>query len=180
MNFETTVKVEFNSAAASSADYLIIAELDDILNVDSSGEAITSFGVDDTPWFRFHASSNIRLDVVVSTDGGVLPKGTSAREISSQFLFSSRDPEKEDSYVYPVVPNSVKTGYVGRVGDVVIKSLAGGRRSITGNSSLTPFLMNLDMTYAVKLFQLIPPALELDEDETYNIFVVFYVTLLED
>lgn len=173
MALETTIKVVFNSG--SDAESLILAELDDTLNVNDDGESVSSFAPGDEPYIRFNASSNVRIDEVVSTSGGVLDLGSEPRTLEVEQLFVGRD--EEDELTFSVIPDSIDVSYIGNVGSFITEALSFGRVKYIGNAESTPFLMQASVNYTAKIYQLIPPDLDLAEDETYNIHVVFYVTL---
>lgn len=176
---ETTIVIQFNGGSGASGDYLIVAELDDILNIDDNGDQKSSFSPGDKPFIRFHSSTNIRVDSVVSTDGGVLTLGGISRSRDESWLFASRDPEKRDEVQLPVVPGGTAVTYSGRQGAYVTKAGIGGQVTIIGDVTKAPFLMNMTINYSATSYQLVPPALNLDDEETYTIYVVFYVTLME-
>lgn len=175
---ETTILVSFNSG--SGADSVILAELDDILNVDSDGEVKTTFGQDDTPYLRFNSSSNVTLDAVVATAGSTIDLGLESRSKSDDQLFSSRDDDDMTEYNFPVIPTSYAVTYTGRTGGYSEEVGVGGAVTLVGDTTVTPFLATIDSNYSARIFQLIPPDMDLDDvDATYMIYVVFYVTVEE-
>lgn len=175
MSVEATILVEFNSESSNTGDYIAIAELDDISN-----DSKTSFLPGEQPVIRSHFSNNIRVDNIVATAGSINSVGSAIRTIEHTNLFTSRDSLNPTEYELPVVPLSTLVSYDGRSGGYTTESLSGGRINLKGDVSLTPFLMRMVNTYSVNLYRLIPPSLTLEEGETYTIYVVFYVTLLEE
>lgn len=175
--FETTVTVVFNDGEDN--DHIILAELDDVLNVDSDGEVISTFAPGDEPYIRFNASDNVTIDSVVATDGGVLSLGNVSRTIELEQLFASNDAAEPDELSFSVVVDTVDVSYIGRDGSFTTKDLGNGMLKYVGDIASVPFLMAATIDYTAKSYQLIPPTLNLDEEETYNIYVVFYVTVTE-
>jgi hypothetical protein len=174
---ETTILVSFNSAS-SSADHSILVELDDVLNVDSNGDAITSFGQGDSPYIRFNSSNNVTLDAVVATAGGVIDLGVESRSVTADQLFASRVLGEEDKYTLTVLPTSYSVVYTGRTGALFATNEIGGRVTLIGDVGYTPFLATIIAHYSARIFQLVPPDMNLgDNDSTYQIYVVFYVTV---
>jgi len=177
---ETTILVSFNSGS-STAGHSVLVELDDILNVDSSGEELTSFGQDDSPYIRFNSSSNVTLDAVVATAGGIIDHGTEGRTAIADQLFASRDPEAEDKYTLTVLPTSYSVSYTGRAGAYSVEEELGDRVTLVGDVDHTPFLATVTADYSARIFQLVPPDMALDDDDsTYQIYVVFYVTVEDE
>lgn len=177
---ETTILVSFNGGS-SSADHSILVELDDVLNVDSNGDVITSFGQEDTPHIRFAASTNVTLDAVVATAGGIIDLGTFPRSLNTEQLFASRDKDDKDTYTIPVVETSYSVSYVGNTGGYTVTTEPYGVKTLTGSTELAPFLADIVANYRARIFRLIPPDMNLvNDDDTFQIYVVFYVTVAED
>ncbi len=167
-----TIVVEFNGGA-DDGDYVSLIQLDDISNNDE-----TSFGPGSEPVFQVHFSGNVRIDEIVPTDGNVVSMGSVSRTQTEETAFTSRDSEEPTVYRLPVAPDSTSISYLGRTGSLSSELLPGGIVEYTGTISHTPFRAKLDMTYTAQLYRLIPPTLSLGPDETYNITIVFYVTLV--
>ena len=176
--YETTILVSFNDGTDSD-EYLTLAELDDVLNIDSNGDVKTSFGEGDEPYFRFHCSDNIQLDAVASTLGSLINIGTANRVKESSNVFASRDDDALDSHTLPVVPSSYSVTYEGNVGSLLSETTTGGLVTLSRRTSHTPFSAFFLSSYRATIFQLVPPALSLGDDETFNIYVVFYVSMKE-
>ena len=122
----------------------------------------------------------MRIDAVASTDGGVISRGNIVRSRQEEWLFASRDASELDVQRLPVVPLTIKNTYIGRAGAFSARALTGGMVEYTGDVTKAPFLLQNETTYAAKLYQLIPPNLVFDDEQgNYNIYVVFYVTILE-
>jgi len=174
MTVETTILVEFNGGTPDSSEYLAVAELDDVSNDDK-----TTFLPKEEPVIRSHFSRNIRVDDVVSTDGGLVHLGGASRSRESVTLFTGRDSLEPTEFRLPVVPSSTSVAYDGRQGGYTTEGLRGGMVNLIGDVNKTPFLMRMTNGYAVNLYRLIPPSLTLGPGDTYMIYVVFYLTLLE-
>lgn len=173
MGIETTIVVSFNSSNANSA--AVLAELDDVLNVDSDGKVVTSFGLDGEPYFRFNAPTNIRLDSVETHHGGILDHGTETRTLEVEQLFASRNKDTLDTLTLSVAHDQVSVDYVGNAGRYTT-AVTNGIATFTGDADYTPFLLSASVEYTARIFQLIPGELDLGDDETLNIYVTFYVS----
>jgi len=179
MTIEATVVIDFG-ADVNPNDYIALIELDDESNEDE-----TTFGNGSSPVISAHFSNNVRIDSVVVTDGSIQNLGPSSRESVSSFQFISRtegeDGKDLDKYKLPVVPTStVGVSYKGRAGvTTTTPNLLGGMIEYVGDISATPFIAEYTCTYPVTLYQLTPPKMDLSDDKTYEILIVFYVTLEE-
>ena len=63
----TTCRVTFGSGSAS--DPFAVLELDDTLNLDADGQAITTFGEGQTIWFLLHVQPGYVPLLAYQTDG---------------------------------------------------------------------------------------------------------------
>ncbi len=173
MSIETTVVIDFGEAV-DKEDYLALIELDDISNNNT-----TSFGPGSQPVIGAHFSNNIVINEIVPTDGSIIPLGVASRSNVSSTSFISRIPGNEDTYRLPVIPTSVSTEYKGRSGITSENTeTVGGIVEYIGDVTATPFIAEYTCTYSTRLYKLIPPPLILDPKETYDILIVFYLTLV--
>lgn len=171
MSVEATVVIDFGEAVDTSS-YLAVIELDE-----ESNDEKTSFTMSDQPVIAAHFSNNVRIDAVVSTDGNVQSIGSVTRSKESTNVFASRILGEESTYRLPVVPTTYSTAYAGRQGAITAEKIVGGIVELSGDVTKTPFLAKYVCNYVTNLYQLIPPDIELVDDETYEIVIVFYLTL---
>lgn len=177
-NFEGTIIVR-SSDGGPLGDYLFYAEIDDVLNVDALGEKISSFSPGSTAYISVNHSSNIIIDSVVPTDGSIQFYETAGREkINDGVLFASRDADDPDTEDLPVIPGSYAVECLGRVGRLTSAANSYGQVTLTGDITKTPFMANITTQYSAKIYKLSIPDVQLDEDETYPIGVVFYISMV--
>lgn len=179
MNIETTIVVEFGV----ESDYLSNVKLDPILNTttDSEGNEVekTSFQPTDKVYISAHFSDNVVVNSVVATDGAVVQQDMVSRTENASVLFASRDELNPDEYETPVIPSSVGVTYSGRVGSLSESLTSLGGKVFTADVANTPFLAEFVMGFSARIYKLDPPSgLVLEEDETYTVHVVFYITVL--
>ena len=177
MGLEGTILVKYR-AGSIKGDYLFNIDIDDILNVDEVGDSKSSFGPGDQVYIAVNHSTNVIIDEVVSTDGSVQYIGSESRNKIDTTLFAGREAEDLDKYEFDVVPSKYTIKYLGRAGSVTPAADPIGRVSLTGDADKAPFMASIDTEYAVKVYRLSVPEMELEEDESYPIGIVFYISLV--
>jgi len=166
MGIEGTIVVEFGESVASDQQFTVV-ELDDAVNVDTSGNIKTSFNPDDTPGFVVHYDeTQLCIDRVECSSGSVSAGSLVSRTRTRQLQFTNTDDSQELSHIpdgdvdFEEYGNSPAIVQDGR------KIRAAGQVPAIGEA-----------TYSIRCraYRLNPPTLTLEEDETYPILVVVYM-----
>ena len=160
-----TIVVEFGEGADSTA--LVVVELDDAVNRDSEGKAITSFHPGDEPGFVVHYDpAALRIDRVKASSGMIVDNGRASRERKQQVRFTG--PGKP--ITLPHIPASgVSVDWYGNA-----PTISQADRQITAAGSL-PAIGEAAYNIACHAYRLVPPPLSLAENESYPILVVIYM-----
>lgn len=172
-NLEATIVVEFNGGGSDTSDYIARIQLDSVANEDKS-----SFLPGDEPVFEANFSSNVRVDNVISLEGSIRDVGTATRSEVFSNVFTSVDVDEPTTYQLPVVPSGTSISYKGRGGLMTSEISSTGILTYTGDVGKAPFQAFIDTTYAAKLYRLTPPEITLEANETYEVIIVFYLTLV--
>ena len=161
MTTETTIVVEFGTGADSSA--LVVIELDDQVNIGADGKTKTSFVPGDEPGFIVHFDpAALRIESVKSSSGMVVDQGNVSRARTKSMQFSATDPQT----MTHIPAGSVNGTWYGN--DPVI-SVDGRQITPTG---IIPAIGEIAYTIAARAYKLIPPPLELGQDDTWPVLVV--------
>ena len=165
MSVSATVVIEFGAGADSSA--LVKVELDDQENLDSSGNTKTSFYHDDVPEFLVHFDgAALRFDRASCSSGMVVSQDVVSREKSQQMSWQ----DSENSQELPYIPDGgLNWDWDGNNGGVV----QNGRTLIAAGD--VPAIGMVSYLIKANSFRFIPPALDLEVDETYNVLVVIHM-----
>lgn len=167
MTVAATIVATFG--AESSAGFCVV-ELDDILNVDSAGEAKSSFLPGDSVYFWVQHDSTLMIDRVAAThpDATIVDCGRVSRRKTQELLFVS-----EEAIELSHIPTGMPTlSWCGRVGTGVQRD--GRKLSVAGN---TPCVCDAAYSCEVRLFCLVPPpGLAVAPGETLRIHVVIYLS----
>lgn len=173
MSVEATLIIEPEDGGTQDA--IVIAELDDAMNVDSSGEVVTSFGPGDQIYFRTHISREVQITDIIATDGSIRSFGAASRNTTEEFVFASRDPLEPPQHSLSRVPSgSLSFKYIGRSGSVSRSQTSNGVMTLQGDVNQVPYICEVSYNYACKSYLLQAPNVTLGEDETYHIVVVVY------
>lgn len=179
MSIEATTVVTFGEGVSSQTDYLFTIEIDKLFNLDPDGNIKSTFDPDDGPvYLAVNKTSNVTITAVVSTDGSIQSVGNETRSEQQQNLFASRDQNDIDTLQLAHAFASLSYSYLGRQGNVSSSTSSIGQVTLTPAISLTPFMADISISYPVVIYKLNPPeGLNLGEEDTYNIGVVFYITV---
>jgi len=176
MSIETSIVVEFGDDVADAATDVVVVELDDLdedNNLDSDGELKSSFLPDERPVILIHHANTVVIDSVKCTHGSVAKIGNSqirTREITTLFTAESSD----ESLNYASVNSLSSILWFGNSGSLQITDSL-----ITIESGIFPCLAKIEYPVLFQeQWQLIPPSLTLTEDETYEIRIVVYASLI--
>lgn len=167
---EDTLVVEFN-AGSSGIDHIAIAELDPVLNGDT-----TKFGPGDVVNVRLHLSNNIQFDEVRTTDGSVSSNGSDTRTMAEEVLFSGLKDLTE--HTVSVVPSSTAIQFYNKTGSPSeTADSATGAVTFTGKDlAAIPYLTKMTHNYNCLLFKVTLPNVTVTEDSDWPVAVVFYVS----
>ena len=174
MGVEASVIIEFEGADADDVSGTILVELDDEYsnNLDSDGNLKSSFAPEEEPVFIIHHDDTIEIISVECTDGRVTNLYTATRSLvrvrTFADVFASVDTEVSLSYFGA---DDLDETWYGNQGDIHIDGMA-------VKASGGEFPCYCTATFSVPFNQrwrLIPPPLDLVDDETYTIYVVIYV-----
>jgi len=162
MSVEATIVVEFGQGVDSGA--LVVVELDEEMNLDLDGEEKTTFFPEDTPYFLVHHDASVRIGAVRSSSGMVSGGGVVSRERSQQMQWPTADDQQD----LPHIPASEPTWKWW--GNMPVISRDG--RAVTASGSSLPAIGEVSYTIETHQYQLFPPAMDLEEEETYPVLVV--------
>ena len=159
-----TLVVEFGEGADSAA--FVAMELDETLNLDDEGNALTSFDPGVEVWFWLQHADTLRIDRIASTSGMVVDCGIVRRSRDQELTFTDTD-----SVEFSHIPagNPSYTWY-GNEGSGLAKN--GRSVSVSGN---TPCTCDAVIPIDVHLYRFVPPVLELADDQTYRVVIVAYM-----
>ena len=175
---EATTVVSFNTSDGETADHVFSIQLDDTLNKDSKGEVVTQFGSGDNVYLTANKSTNVTVDAVICTAGAISSPSKVSRKGEEQVLFTEREKAEDGIHRMSIVPTVVDVTYTGSRRGAYTKETSNiGVVKLTPDIRKTPFLANLIYSYNCLLYCLSAPKLSLKADETYNIAVVFYITV---
>lgn len=176
MAVEASIVVEFGDEDASNSSLKI--EIDDQHEnnqyTDDDGEiqVYSSFAPDGEPVIIIHHDSTVQITDVKSTDGSMEKIGSNvSRTRESDSVFTSSTTE-------------VDTGYVGMTG--LSAEWFGNSCSVSIDSDETTTIVTSSGTYPAygnlsfnvtfqEQWKITPPSMELDDDESYTIYIVVYV-----
>ena len=161
----STLVVAYGDDVAE-ADQTAVVELDGTLNLDSDGETKTQFAPGDEVYFLVHHDADLVIDKVVPTDGTVVAMGAVSRSREADLLFVD-----EDAVSLSYLPaGSLSVDWQGREGS----GLSRDEQSVTITDGW-PALAHVAYGVDFYLYKLIPPTLELGEDESYTVHAVIYM-----
>lgn len=172
MAVEASVIIEFEGDS-SDVSGTILVELDEDYedNLDGDGEVKSTFLPDeDTPVFIIHHDDTIEIIDVGCTDGSVrqLSLRDEYRTRTFEGVFTAVDEEISLSYY---AASSLVTTWYGNEGDVRIDGM-----NVVADDGEFPCYCTAEFEVPFnQRWRLTPPALDLDDDETYTIYVVIYV-----
>lgn len=162
MTVAATIVVEFGQGVDSGA--LVLVELDETMNLDSDGQAKTSFIPGDTPYFLVHHDPSVRIGRVACSAGMVTGGATVSRDRSQQLQW----PNTEDSQELPHIPRGpVAWQWWGNV-----PAITRDGRTLKASGIWIPAIGQASYAITARQFRLIPPALALGEGETFPILIV--------
>ncbi|SHO52829.1 hypothetical protein [Desulfopila aestuarii] len=162
-----TLVVRFGESVASvSGD--IVAEWDDTLNVESSGEVKSRFVPGDEAWLLIHADPGLQIVRVAATHGSVNASGQVVQQRSQDIGFGGVDDGQDLRYL-PAA--SIVGQWLGRVG--VGLQIAGRRLTVQDGF---PCLLRASYPVRFRRYRLQTPAMTLNTDETYPLLVYIYYT----
>jgi len=161
MSTTATIVVEFGDGADSDA--LVVVELDDESNLDDDGEEKTTFNPGDQPYFLVHHESTVRIGSVECSSGMVTGGSSVSRSRTQRMEWSDTDESQE----LPHIPSGeVSWTWYGNQATVTRDG-----RSLPAIDGV-PAVGDANYSMAAYQYQLIPPSLDLSEDEEYPILIV--------
>ena len=160
-----TIVVSFGDSVGAD-DQFFIVELDDILNVDSSGEVKTQFQPEDDVFFLMHYDkSKLQIIDIKTTDSQVVIGDEVTRSTTIEYLFVDPADPQELTYIPGTEPEPSWYG-----------NESGLRREGRGLYALScPCIGDVTYEYRATSARLVPPDITLAADETYPVAVVIYV-----
>lgn len=161
MSLGATIVIQFGESADSSA--FVAMELDETINLDSTGNAKSEFEPGDEVWFWLQHDASLVVASIESTSGMVVDCGMARRERTQELTFIGEEGASL-SYIPAVSPTYT---WYGNVGSGL--ALDGRTVSVAGN---LPCTCDAVIPIDVHLYRFIPPALELAEDASYRVVVV--------
>jgi len=177
MTIQATTVVSFNSGS-SDTEYIFNLALDDTLNLDSDGEAKSSFSPSDTIYLQVNKSDNVDITSIEVTSGSVRSTGSDEREYSVTNLFTTRgDSEDTDEFLLEHIPEDCSVSYIGKKGAVEMSITSIEQFKFIPDRLKTPFIAKFDYTYEVLTYQFTAPTMDLNEDESFELAIVFYINV---
>lgn len=174
MALDVHTEVQFNSST-DDTEYIFDVELDDELN----GEDVSSFPPDTPAYIKVNKSANVDITDVVALEGSVAYYTSGSRSGNKEQLFATRDEKETGEFKLGIVPSTIDVSYRGRQGALTQQGSDIGEYVVVPNQSYTPFLATFTYSQSCRIYQFVPPPMSLEENETYNIYVVFYITVNE-
>jgi hypothetical protein len=177
MTIQATTVVSFNSGS-SDTEYIFNLALDDTLNLDNDGEVKSSFSPSDSIYLQVNKSDNVDITGIEVTSGSIRSTGSDEREYSVSNLFTTRgDSDDTDEFVLEHIPGDCSVSFIGKNGSVE-KSLTPIKQfKFIPDRRKTPFIAKFDYTYEVLTYKFTAPTMDLDEDESFELAVVFYINV---
>lgn len=176
MTIQATTVVSFNSDSFD-ADYVFKIELDDTLNLDSEGDPKTSFSPSDRIYLMVHKSANVDITDVVVTAGTIRHSGSGARSGETTNLFAVRDDSDDGDYLLDFVTSNTSISYIGRQGALDTDYNNLGQPVFKPDKSKTPFIAKFNYFYNILSYLWTAPTMTLEEEETFDMAVVFYINV---
>ena len=174
MAVETSIVVEFGEDVPSAGDVVII-ELDPTHenNLNTAGELKSTFAPGEMPVFIINHSDTISIDRVACTHGSIALIGNNISiEKSDSFVLTSDETTETINYVN--VNSFTTETFLGNSGVIAVADSI-----VTTESGSYPCLCNVTYNAVFQFqYQLTPPTLSLDADETYEIVVVVYASII--
>jgi len=165
VSVEATIVVEFGQGVDSGA--LVVVELDEVMNLDLDGEEKTSFSPGDTPYFLVHHDQTVRIQSIKSSSGMVSGGNIVTRDRNQQVQWV-KDGEKQDLSYTPA--NSPTWKWWGNT-----PTTTRDGRTVTVSEPGIPAIGEVSYVIETKQYQLTPPPMDLEEDETYPVLIVIYL-----
>lgn len=166
MTIEATVVVEFGDDVDSNS--LVVIELDDVYNKDAKGNIKSTFNItDDSAFISIHLQPGLTLSPTVKvTSGSINSVGIESRSKTARMEFKEVGETQDFSYF----PN---TGFSYKwFGNNTQVSNKGRTITTVGN---VPGLADVTTSIIAHIYELVPPRLTIDDEETYPILCVFTV-----
>lgn len=165
----STIVVNFGSGTSADTDFVKV-ELDDILNVDSAGETISSFSPGDSVYFLVQHGDTVKVGDVKSTSGS----------ISLQSSSVSREREQQLFFTTGLDTDTLEYDYIGTYTDVwkgntAQTTVAVGGRTITPNGGTYPAISDSIINAEFISYKLTSDVPTLAEDEDYPVGIVVYI-----
>ncbi len=174
MGIEASVIIDFGEGSDEEPSGTISVEFDEEHpnNLDSDGNLKSSFAPEEQPVFIIHHDNTLAIIDVKCTDGRVDKllgvKDLIVRERSVDCVFPKVDTKVGLSY-YGV--NDLDETWYGNIGKIVLDGM-----NVLVRVGIFPcYCTAIFNASFVEQWQLTPPPLDLEEDETYTIYVVVYV-----
>lgn len=171
MAVEASIILEFGEDVDVES---VVVELDDGYsdNLDSEGNVKGSFSPSESPVIIIHHDSSVRIKDVLSTDGSVSKIGIDQKRIRTiDALFTTRDSEVNVGYNNP---GSLSVVWKGNTTSLFLQK--DGMLVATDYYDTFPCVCKASFEVLFKeQWQLTPPSLVLDADESYTIYIVIYI-----
>jgi hypothetical protein len=160
-----SIVVRFGDGADSSAFFKV--ELDNLINLDDSGEPKRSFAPGDKINFLVQHGPELRIREVRATDGQISDSGQVVRQREDSFLFAANEATQQLSYL---TTDRLDIRWYGRQAAELRRS----DRDLTASGGSYPCRALLKYHAPFHGFALHAPEIDLAEDETYPVDIVVY------
>jgi hypothetical protein len=160
--------VQFGDQAP--VDAFVVAEFDDTLNIDGSGNVKTTWHAGDEIWFWVQHDASVRIAHIKPTGGSgdIVDCGWSHRSKTQELTWPDVETINELSYI-PSAAITLK--WYGTPGEGL--AVSGRSISIAGSA---PCTCDATIPMGVRLYRFIPPALALSGDaDIYRVVIYIYM-----
>lgn len=177
MATETSIIIEFGEDITDDTiGTTVTAEIDDQheANLDSDGEVKSTFDPEDMPVILIHHGANVQIDKVVCTSGSVTKIGSNKTRVKEDTVTLTSADDDEHTLSYANVNGYNSLEWFGNTANITIEDSL----IVPGNGTY-PCHGNIEFDVVFQhQYQLIPPTLELGADETYEIVIVIYASII--
>lgn len=174
MATETTIIVEFGDDDGSDSNVIVEIDPENSSNLDEDEETKSTFEPGDNPVILIHHDSNVQIDAVKCTHGAMIKIGSNITQVREETITLTSLEDDENTVTYSNINAYKSLEWYGNTSVLKLE-----------NSTITPVsgtypchgLLKYNVLFQQQ-YQLISPELDLDSDETYEIVIVIYASVI--